>query len=42
MQVYQRVQFKTNVLTLINLVSTLNSGIFASTPLLALRTVPGL
>ena len=42
MQVYQRVQFKINVLTLINLVSTLNSGIFASTPLLALRTVPGL
>ena len=42
MQVYQRVQFKINVLTLINLVSMLNSGIFASTPLLALRTVPGL
>lgn len=42
MLVHQIVHCKTNVLTLINLVSTLNSGIFASTPLLALRTVPGL
>ena len=42
MQVHQIVHCKTNVLTLINLVSSLNSGIFASTPLLALGTVPGL
>lgn len=42
MKVHQIVHCKTNVLTLINLVSTLNSGIFAFTPLLALRTVPGL
>lgn len=42
MQVHQIVHCKTNVLTLINLVSSLNSGIFASTPLLAFGTVPGL
>ena len=42
MKVHQIVHCKKGPYSLINLVSTLNSGTFSSTTLLAFRTVPGL